>query len=283
MEKLFGQNLDLYTSVADDILSTIGTHDYVTVKNSEYESIARRDPLEGGRIYWSELLQRMHLAAYISLARHQRWISGVRYGYKDNNSIVFAASLRGFLESVADSSASLTPIPIYLAENIDLLRRILARQGRDIIFAPQLEEMLIHFSHARKIKRGDDVMPGHSAKTSREYLRKLEEAAGSKVHDLYSLLCEVTHPSVGSVTRFVDFDEDDKWTLHCGRNDSFIRDVVESYFEECTISFICGYNPPYALMKLLHKFKMFPIVPQLKRIDLSGVPAWQEIEEKINR
>jgi hypothetical protein len=56
------------------------------------------------------------LVACTSLLRARRWLDGVRYGISSGNYSVFAASLRGFIESTADN----VDVTRYIGKTLEL-------------------------------------------------------------------------------------------------------------------------------------------------------------------
>ena len=67
------------------------------------------------KIYWEEMLQRIHFAAVTSIIRSPKWLEGVRVGIETKNLIVFSSSFRGFLEATVDSWYSLESMPTSMA------------------------------------------------------------------------------------------------------------------------------------------------------------------------
>jgi hypothetical protein len=68
----------------------------------------------------------------------------------------------------------------------------------------ELEDELIHFTHARHVTRKEQVDESHHAKQTNKYLDSLVEAGVKGVTDCYRTLCDVTHPGIGSVRCYAD-------------------------------------------------------------------------------
>lgn len=139
------------------------------------EEFAQLDRLETRqRIYWFEILERAHCAALTSLLRLHRWLEAMRTAGEAENYLSFAASFRGLLEAAADSRYSFENVPRMLANGFPYLFEAAHGRGRDLVLAPELEEALIHFSHARRLSRGEGAPDAHLAKRMKDYITRLQ-------------------------------------------------------------------------------------------------------------
>lgn len=94
-------------------------------------------------------------------------------------------------------------MPLTLAEHHRKIQAEVKGKGSGPVFlSGELENTLIHFTHARK--KTDGAPDSHKARPTWEYLKFIEgmKITGSK--ELYGHLCELVHPASESVsTMFV--------------------------------------------------------------------------------
>lgn len=157
---------------------------------------------ESQKIYWQEILRRVHFASVISLIRSKKWLDGIIFGMETKNLLVFCSSLRGFLEATVDSYYSLEALPTSMALNFKKINLAVKGELNSLFFCGEIENKLIHFQFAKKGKRGKDAEV-NIALSNVEYIKKFDlENKGTK--ELYSDLCEVTHPASDSVNCFTN-------------------------------------------------------------------------------
>jgi hypothetical protein len=240
---------------------------------------------EGQRIYWQELIGRAHFAGCGSAIRHLRWINGCLDSIEGLNFLTFCAAFRGLLESVADSVDALYRVPLFLAQNGDLISKILqgADLGKDVFLAEELEDSLIHFSHARK-KLAADSPTSHRAQTMRTYLSVVEKAIpGSQ--GCYSELCEVTHPSALSVLGFVESQRTADvtiWQFKNGRDQTQISEFLARYRELCVDIIYLALNPILLTLYVIDKLPYESYRCELlKSVSLENIPQFKKIAKEI--
>jgi len=76
---------------------------YLFVPDEEFIKI--NDELLQSKIYWEDILYRAHIASLLSLFKVRRWFQGMENNH--DNYYGFCSSLRGLIESCADSFFSL--------------------------------------------------------------------------------------------------------------------------------------------------------------------------------
>lgn len=242
-------------------------------------------PYTAQSIYCTEILRRAHIAAVTSLIRADRWLKGILNAFDQNNYYVFAACFRGFLEFSADSHYVLAPIPRTLSEIAEPLCICLNKVPRtELYLFNELEDRLIHYSHARRIGKSEAVPPTHKAKTMREYLDYLQEHGEAALHDFYSELCEITHPAADSVLCMLETTDGSNITM----NKEFDRDMMIYLSQRNSAStywlFAQCISPALMTLGLINLMG----IPELKtaaldHIDLSNVGRWSEFSEKVSR
>ena len=115
---LFG----LYYVIYDDVIKGMEQKKYAYIDTENFiqnyvEQLGNGDIRESQKIYWMEILLRVHFTAVTSVIRAKKWLYGVLVGVESGNLMIFSASLRGYLESVVDTYYSLESIPCGLALN----------------------------------------------------------------------------------------------------------------------------------------------------------------------
>lgn len=185
------------------------------------------------QIYTFGILERSHLASITSLARTLKWLNSTKYHANDGNLLAFSASLRGFVEASADSFDLMKFLPATICKNLKLIYIQLKNPSLlngAILSFKNLEDRLIHYSHARKIKKNDLALPNHTNKHNADYIMEIEKFGANKSHELYAELCELTHPASSSVMCFVD-ETDRSMTLNFTKEKLAIEKILTKYNE----------------------------------------------------
>ncbi|XID91520.1 hypothetical protein ACF3MZ_23865 [Paenibacillaceae bacterium WGS1546] len=159
---------------------------------------------EGGitranKIYWDEILLRAHFASVTSIMRNEKWLNGLVLSIDTSNYIIFAASLRGFLESATDSYYSLNT-PLDLACNFKNIKLAVNGNLNRLLQSDTLEEKLIHFQHAAK--SDSSGLPYNKPLYASKYIELFDQYGDVNTKELYVKLCEVVHPAKDSISCF---------------------------------------------------------------------------------
>jgi len=249
------------------------------MENEVYENVLRKDHLEGLRIYWSELLFRAHFAASTSIIRSRRWIEGSIAGYTELNFLIYAAAMRGFLESAADTVDALISVPETLSEHYLLIENALAKRPTDSFFgSTELEDTLIHFSHGRRVEREEEAPKSHHAKTVREYLEILERGVPG-VSQLYSFLCDAVHPGATSVHYLLDGTDESDFRLQLGTqaDKKMLKWFTKEYRDLMVSILMFAFNPGIVTLQVLNFFSLPTVhTPGMTRWSLDEIPLWQK-------
>ena len=201
--------IEYYSKQTDEIEKNIDLTKYVyTIHDNDYfQNNISQNINDFQRIYWEEILQRAHWADLSSLIRNLQWLKGAATAIKDNNLLLFTSNLRCLIESSGDNLLSLLNVPITLADNFSNISQCLKgnMKGNTLYSSKELEEILIHFSYARKITNDEKNLQGkmpkyQNAKPASEYLKRLDSKVNNgSIADLYSILCQFAHPAAHSV------------------------------------------------------------------------------------
>ena len=233
------------------------------------------------------MLFRSHLASCSALRRHGEWLRSLVTAVEQDCLFGAYASYRGFLESAADSLYSLGGVPKTIAPNLPgIIHRLKQKPTDEVYLSPELENRLIHFSHGRKLERGESADPMHAAKQIREYLDGIKQLGAKEIHTLYSELCGITHPSAESVVIWYNSEEvghNIVWHLHTISVRARFTEFLDRWKTTSEVIIIAAFVPIFMNLRILHKFNFLPKIPNLKSFPLDAVQAWKQIERQINK
>ncbi len=261
--------------------------EYRFIDNAKYIETLKKDVAAGNEIYCLELLFRAHFAAITTVFRNEKWIRGLDSALQEPNFFAFCASLRGLLESAADSVSCLTYVSMTLAKNYKMLRAALRREVKDgIVCSEELENILIHYSHAKRQPKGPEVPPHYSAKTSQEYLKFLEGPPVGAVQNLFAELCEVTHPTERTVAIFIarDAADSEKYTLCNDLDMDLIADLCTRHDAAFTNVFEMSLNGALITLYVLNRFgdpRLF--TRGMEDLSLIKIDAFKEVLETLSK
>jgi hypothetical protein len=260
---------------------------YTFMDIAAYNALIRQRPERAQAIYWREMIMRVHLACCASLLRHGSWLNALLVAIEGNSLFGMYAACRGFLESSADAVYSLGPVPKTLAPNLTFIRaRIKEKPTDTVLVSKELEDLLIHFSHGRKLQRDEIADPVHAAKQIREYLNSLKQIGLTNVHAYYGDLCSFSHPSAQSVAIWFDKAKEGDEIIW-SRTGAEQRDRIDKFLMDWRETnegvFNAAFVPVFMSLRLLHKLDMLPKIPSLKSFPLERFPIWKDIERQINK
>lgn len=163
---VFGPTAASFVVVVDRMTSAATVHTYDFMRNEDFRRLLSQDVNGAMQVYWREILDRAHFGACASLLRTRCWLEGVLAGFRDENYHTFMAAFRGWLEASADTFDAFQEIAAQLAEAHAVIRRAIMGRLDQITLWPDLENRLIHFSHARRIEKGEGSAPISSGSPS---------------------------------------------------------------------------------------------------------------------
>ena len=238
-------------------------------------------------IYWREMMLRIHLACCTSLRRHGEWLNALLVAVEARSFFGVCSAYRGFLESAADSVYSLGGVPTTIASNLpSIINRLKGRPTDTVVASKELEDRMIHFTHGRKLDRGESADPVHAARQIREYLNSLKEAGVPEVHGLYAELCSITHPSAKSV--MIWFEETKErhevvWRRSTIAPEQRIAGLLKHWKGTNVGVMNAAFVPVFMSLRILHKLDFLPKIPSLKFFPLDCFPRWKNIERQISK
>lgn len=243
------------------------------------EKFAKRPPSERNGIYWMEILFRSHWTAAAALVRTQRCLTGFRESYTNRNLLAAAACARGLIEAAADAEYTLAVVPLTLARDCERITAAIEGRLLPRLVNPELEERLIHFTHARKPQKRDKAPPSHVALSVAAYRSRLDQVE-PRVADFYRLLCDLTHPGASSVLSYAEAVTSDATRVR------FAIDAEATGLEELRSAFesiisnvlMLGVNPALVTLNLLNSFPLARLHTRaMDQLDLSEIVLWQKV------
>jgi hypothetical protein len=255
--KIFEQYYAIYSDVIEKIehkkyqYTDLGGFSYIFI-----DGLSKDDIRESQKIYWQEILQRVHFASVISLIRSHKWLEGVVLGVDTKNLLLFSSSFRGFLEATVDSHYSLGSLPTAMALNFKTINSALKGQLNQLCIQGELENKLIHFQFAKKgSKRNEPEV--EIAFNNADYIKWFDlENIGVK--DLYSDLCEIAHPAAASVKCFTKEEivsEKYSYAMTSTETDNIvISELIDKYSNQIEVLLKMGLSLYCICLKILTLF-----------------------------
>jgi hypothetical protein len=282
---LFGPAAEHYGPIVRTAISRLRNVPYRFYDNDEVLKAVKEGTIgapEVNAIAVGELLISAHLAAVTSIIRASRWMEATWREYEAENLLGWAGCCRSLLEAVGDTAHSLGRIAIGIAEQIPLLRKAMNGLDDFLVVAEEIEIALLHFSHARKLTKGERASehPSHAARQTFEYIDALGKAGLSDASPFYAELCQIGHPARASLSWLYEPIEGGFLIDEC-RDKREIDRTVGRYSRTLHDLPSVAFNPGLLILRVLVKFRMFPAVPELRRFDFAGAKAWTNIEPML--
>lgn len=275
---------ELY-SILLDVEESIPAVAYKYIPEEEFFKIDNTPEFQ--LVYWSEIIQRLHACSATTLLRLKKWIEAINLSFDGENYYGFCASIRGLIEACSDSFYTLGKVIYPIADNFKHIQTATRGEATKALLSEEIENYLIHYLFARKLTRPekDNSPDSHNAKQVREYIDTFSD---KNIVELYSELCQVSHPSTMSLVPFLMELDGHGLTFHNQKIDDLLnKNILKRHREtifNCTM---------YALTTSLCGLKIINIlnVPLLESIttdekafcSLDRHPLWDSIEEKISK
>lgn len=266
-QNVFNSELEIYLDLFDKIICEIKSINYDYVYIEEYSIQLENDVSEGHKIYWTEIINNAHSASLMSMYRHKHWITGIIDSFNNENYLTFCANLRGLLESVSDSNYSLNKVPEFIKQYSHDIEKAIKKQDEfhsnstedfQFITCSKLEEILLHFTFARKLRKNEVEPKYHNAETNTKYINTL----GDNIFlNLYSDLCQITHPAMPSVMDYFNVTDkingyNNRMDFLSNKNQELIKILIDKYKEQLNSLLIIGFNYPLAILKEINKLNI---------------------------
>lgn len=201
---------------------------YIFLDDGKFQDLANKNATQAAEIYWKEMLYRTHIVCLVSSFKTLRWIEALDSTFE--NYYGFCVSLRGLIESCADTFYTLQSTPLTFARDFFAIKEQINRRSRVFTTHAPLEESLLHYIQATKLSPSQmrNLSSWYGAKTIKEYLSALDNEELSR---LYQYLCGISHPACESIKTFLFLHKGE--TIVC--SDSFdmeralIRDILHIF------------------------------------------------------
>lgn len=243
---------EIYSLLKEFVYSINGIV-YKIMSDDEFKKLTKIEEVQ--YIYWIEIIQRTHFCGVTSIQRVFKWLDSVNISFRENNYYGFCASLRGLIEACADSFYTSGKICTPLASNFGQIEKALNFKATGSLLSESIENELIHYTFGRKLSSDErrNTPESHKALNVIKYLDSLNEP---KIKELYSELCQVSHPSTMSLEPFFYADEEHDLILHNQKNDAnFNQRILDEYRTEILLAIRYAIVPAIGLLKIINEFK----------------------------
>ena len=174
-----------------------------------------------------------------------------------------------------------------IADLFKHIRTSLDGKAEKSILSQSLEDELIHYVYARKLAASEkkSCPSAHNAKQVREYLDSVKD---DSLDELYSELCQVSHPSAMSLLPFLIHLEGHGLTLHKQDIDEELnRNILRRHRKTIYDATVYALATSLCGLKLINILDV-PLIESLKTDEkafksLEGYPLWDSIEQIVNR
>lgn len=239
------------------------------------ESIKKNGVGWANRYLSTEILQRFFFATITGYLRQHRWIEGIYIGITSSNYLSFAASMRGFLESVTDYYDALYNLSLILAEHYEILNKAIKGEVTDYFLCfKELEDKLLHFQEASRNSIQADTL--YKPKTAKSYIEN-DHLKDLNLYKCYGELCEITHPAKGSLELF--FNSNNIISFNNKKDKDLIREFSNRYSDEFSELYMRFENISIINLKLLNLFEIEQFcVKSVDSINTDEIVLWNKIK-----
>ena len=277
---LFGPEVGFLTSLLDSFARSATPQTYRIMRPAQYEAL--ESIAERNQVYWQEILYRAHFGACTALMRLHEWLHGSKRALSDENVLMLAVGIRGFLEASADTFESFSDVPSSLADCHMVVRRALKGEFvEQMALAPELESMLIHFAFARNLKPGEGPKL-HRAKTAKDTLSAIAQLVPA-ITSVYAALCDHAHPARSSVFRFArEITQPDRVTFDPQVGPEKTREILMLSGKVSRVALMLGVGPVVMTLKVLNSFAFAPVTtPWADGVSQPFSDIWRGLERRL--
>ncbi len=259
---------------------------YQYLSLQDHTELFERDIAAGVRAQVTELLYHAHFASVATLIRAYRWAEGCLSAYSQDLYLPFCASARGLLEAVGDSFDGLARIPLSLADASNSITANLAGVSPPILFNyGELEERLLHFSHARRLSKEEKAaLPEYAkARDPKAYTLPIEAQGPGGFYAWYQELCEMVHPASDSVCYMLLPEQDGRVSFNPSVDRERLVVHVGQHKERLAELLRLAQVPAITMLRVLLHFPLPDLhVKAVADLDMSQMPLWRKCASKLN-
>lgn len=196
------------------------------------------------------------MSSISAIMRTRRWFSAVENAVTTANLLAFAAAFRGLLESAADTCTSLGSVHVTIAQLHSTIIDALSEQLKNGVTCKDLEDELIHFTHARYLSTSEKkrAPSSHQVRQIKEYIEVLKKGQVVGVEQCYRTMCDLTHPGASSVWMWFDWNAEEA-IVSPGKESSIILDQMQRYTETLPDLLMFEFNPAIVTLRILNHFQ----------------------------
>jgi hypothetical protein len=255
---------------------------YVFMADDEFRELMSEDAIRASGVYWKEMLYRAHIVCLVSAFKTLRWMESLDSTFE--NYYGFCASLRGLLESCADTFYTLRSVPLTLAKDFFVIKEQIGQRSSVLTTHASLEDLLIHYIQATKLSHSQSKQYPDSfrAKTIKEYLSAMDD---EDLNKLYQWLCGISHPAYEATKMFLFLHKGQ--TIVC--NDSFdmekvmIRDILQFYTPALSRMMRSYMNNLVSVLLVLNELGIDSLTTAIgSELVFKQTDIWKEIHQYMN-
>lgn len=273
---------DIYTVIIE-VENALSAVVYNYISEEDYQKIDNIPELQ--LVYWSEIIQRLHICGATTIQRLKKWYEAINNSYETKNYYGFCASIRGLIEACSDSFFTLSRVIFPIAENFKHINEAIKGNAQRTVLSEEIEDYLIHYIFAQKLRASErrSSPQSHSAKQVREYLDSLDD---DSINQLYAEMCQVSHPSKMSLIPFIMELEEHGLSLHKKDIDEELnKNLLDKHRDSIYNATAFALGTAQCSLKLINLFEG-KLLESLQTDDsaflsLDGNKLWEDIETKI--
>jgi len=258
---------------------------YLHLSVEDHRQLFQQDVTAGVRVQVTELLYHAHFASVATIVRAYRWAEGCLAAYSQDLYLPFCASARGLLEAVGDSFDGLALVPLSLADASKSIKAGLAGTSGPILFNyGELEERLLHFSHARRLSEAERTsMPQYmQPKRTKKYTDPIEAQGPGGFFDWYQELCELAHPASDSVCYMLIPEEDGRHSFNPSIDHERLAAHVGQHQKRLAELLRLAQVPAITMLRVLLHFPLPELhVNSVAGLDMTGMPLWRKCAARL--
>ncbi|WP_280157470.1 hypothetical protein P5616_010610 [Priestia aryabhattai] len=315
IRQVFGSDGEKFFTILNSICDVMKGVKYGFADPNSLEEVLKEDVVSGQQLLWFDVLQHSHFISCASLLRTKRWMDGIRYGAAEGNYIVFASSLRGLIESTADSYYAMRYIGKTLTDyfaqiSLTLQGKVMKKDGKIVMFSSDPIDVIIeHFIHAKKMSDTDIARRTqgmseelanrfkevNQAKEPWRYIQILKEQEFGNLSPVYKELCEVTHPAGDSVTLFLGENPGHIYNLNVVNDEEKIQSFIRKFRPIISKLLVPSINPSLIALSVINEFPLdnsifntsFPSLLKIEEfaesMNLDDISGWVKLKESIDQ
>ena len=279
LQKQIAHYCPLITEIVDSSESR-----YLFTSQAYFETLVRdRKFADVNRIYVLEIISRLHATALITLRRNLSWIEAVETSYEQSAFFAFCSSLRGMIESSADSFFSLRYVPKNLASHFYLLASCIAgAESTKWHIFKEMEDWGIHFLEAGKYEDVSLNKDHYKAKKTWEYINSIDsDPFFGKVYPFYQKLCQIIHPSRESTYLYFS-KANDHWMVQPFDFRSRVSQLLRMPEVDYAAIFQGSFNLALITIWIIDQFCVTGMrCPKVRMVNFESIGGFKEIKDMM--